>query len=391
VLLAVLAAFPPLSVDMYLPSFPTIARELGTSASAVQLTLTSFLIGLGVAQFVIGPVSDAVGRKRPLIAGLALYVVASVACMFAPTVEVLVATRMAQGAGGAAAIVICQAIVRDLYQGVAAARFLSRLVTVQVLGPIVAPLLGAFILRFTSWRFVFAMLAGIALTVCLIIPSRLSETLPPHARRAGGIRNATGSIVELLHDRRFTCYAVLNLGSIAAIMAYLAGSSFVLQDIYGLSPTGFAIVFAINVVGILVLSHVNAALVGRVGPRRLLGIARVASLGGAVVLLAAVLGGFGLWGVLCGFFLAIAPNGMTTPNVLPLALADHPQAAGAGAAIIVGGGYLVGAAVAPLGGIAGQGSALPLALTFAVAQLVSLTAYLAVSRIRGPADAPSPS
>jgi len=201
-----LTATPPLSMDMYLPALPEVTRSLHASASTVQLTLTACLAGMALGQLVVGPMSDRWGRRRPLLAGLAVYVVATVLCALAPTVEALVGFRLVQGLAGAAGIVIARAVVRDLYDGVAMARFFSTLMLISGVAPVVAPLIGAQILRGTDWRGVFVLLAAVGLLLATLVWTRLPETLPAAERHVGGVGEALRSMRRLLSDPPFTGY-----------------------------------------------------------------------------------------------------------------------------------------------------------------------------------------
>ena len=232
----------------------------------MQLTLTSFVVGLALGQLVAGPLSDGLGRRRPLVIGLAGCVIASLLCAFAVTVPELIFLRLLQGLTGAAAIVIARAIVRDLYTGADAARFFSLLVLVNGLGPILAPVIGAQVMRVTSWRGVFFVLATIGAVLLVASFLGLGETLPRERRRTGGAPDTLRTFARLLRDRRFVGYALAGGFGYAGLFAYIGASPFVLQVIYSLSPQGFSLVFAINALGIMVTSQTGARVVHRAGP-----------------------------------------------------------------------------------------------------------------------------
>ncbi|MGC4954912.1 multidrug effflux MFS transporter [Actinomadura citrea] len=381
--LGALTAMAPLSIDMYLPALPRLSADLSTGAVQAQLTLTACVVGLAIGQAVAGPLSDRLGRRRPLLAGLAAYTAASLLCVAAPSVETLIALRLVQGAAGAAGIVIARAIVRDLYDGVAAARFFSVLMLVNGSAPILAPVLGGQFLRVVPWPGVFAVLAAIGVALFLGSLLGLAETLPPGRRETGGLRATAAVCRTLVRDRAFTGYGLAIGFSFAALFTYISGSPFVLQDIYGMSPQGFGIAFGVNSLGIVAAGQAGAALAGRVALTRLLaaGLAVVAA--GGAVLVAAVLAGWGLGGVLSGLFLVASGQGLIGPNATALALAGRPpRMAGTASALLGVAQFALGGAAAPLAGVAGPGTAVPMAVT--IAALAVLAAAVTAVAARAP-------
>src|SRR2546425_12356619 len=252
VLLGGLTAFGPLSIDMYLPALPAIGRDLAASESVIQLTLTACLTGLALGQILAGPLSDRLGRRRPLLIGVAGYVLASLLCATAPAAPLLVGFRLLQGLAGAAGIVIARAIVRDLYAGSAAARYFSRLILVMGLAPILAPVVGAQLLRFTSWHGIFLVLALITALLWLGAASALPETLPVQRRRSGSLGDTVRTFRKLAADTQFISYAVAGGLAVGAMFAYIAGSPFVLQGIFHVSPQTFSLIFGVNALGFVV-------------------------------------------------------------------------------------------------------------------------------------------
>src|SRR5947199_110224 len=362
-ILGALSAFGPLSIDMYLPALPSLTRDFGTGASQVQLTLSACLLGLAMGQTIAGPISDALGRRGPLLVGLTAYALASLLCVVAPSVFVLVVLRFVQGCAGAAGIVIARAIVRDLHSGEALARFFSLLMLVNGLAPILAPLFGGLLLRFTSWRGVFIVLAVIGALLLLAAATGLGETLPPDRRQSGGVLATITTFRQLLANRSFMGYALSCGLAFAAMFAYIAGSPFVLQEIYGLSPQLFSVIFGTNALGLVIASQVNGRLVGRVPPERLLVAGLIATATGGVVLLSVVtIGGIGLVGILPSLFVVVSSLGFVMPNATALALSDHPRIAGSASALLGVLQYAVGATVAPLVGAFGTATALPMAI-----------------------------
>ncbi|MFJ1959963.1 multidrug effflux MFS transporter [Streptomyces massasporeus] len=383
-LLGSLTAVPPLAMDMYLPSLPEVTRSLHAPAATVQLTLTACLAGMALGQLVVGPMSDRWGRRRPLLAGLAVFVVATVLCALAPTVELLVAFRLAQGLAGAAAIVIARAVVRDLYDGMAMARFFSTLMLISGVAPIVAPLIGGQILRVTDWRGVFAVLTVIGVLIGVLVWTRLPETLAPAERHSGGVGEALRSMRGLLADRSFTGYMLTGGFAFAALFAYISASPFVIQEIYGASPQTFSLLFGVNSVGLVVVGQINGKiLVGRVSLDRVLGIGLAIVITAATALLLMSLGVFGEVGlvpVAAALFVLMSAMGITLPNTQALALMRTKHAAGSASALLGTTSFLIGAIASPLVGIAGEDTALPMAVVQLAAALVALACFMGMCR-----------
>ncbi len=379
VLLGSLQGLGPLSLDTYLPALPDIARDLSATASATQLTLTATLVGLAAGQLVFGPLSDRLGRRRPLVAGLMLYVLASVLCALAPSVELLVAGRFVQGFAGAAGMVSAMAIARDSTDGTAMARLFATLMLVTGAAPIIAPVLGGQLLLVTSWRGIFVLLAVAGAVLLAVAVLRVPETLPVERRRPGDVRDTVVTFGHLLRDRGFTGPLLALVLSAAGLFGYLAGSPFLLQDVHGLSAQAYSGVFAVNTIGLTVLSQVSGRIVHRTGPQVLLlaGTA-ICALGGAG-LLAATLTGAGLVPVLIALFFVVTGMGFVFPNANALALADHGATAGSASALIGTGQFLAGAVAAPLVGL-GRDASLTMAVVLAVATAASVGAALASSR-----------
>ncbi|GAA4926498.1 multidrug effflux MFS transporter [Actinomycetospora succinea] len=375
--LGALTAAAPLSLDTYLPALPTLTADLATTPSVAQLSLTSCLVGLALGQLVAGPLSDVLGRRRPMLIGAAGFAVASVLCAVAPSVEVLIALRLAQGLLGAVGIVVARAVVRDTSDATTSARAFATLMLVSGVAPIVAPVLGGQLLRVTSWRGVFVVLAVYGALTGLAVLGLVRESLPRSRRRAGSAAATLASFRVLLGDRRVVA-CVLAAGLVfSAMFAYISGSTFVLQDLYGLSPQAFSGVFAANSVAIVTSVQVAGRLAGsgRVRPERLL----VTGLGVALVgtggLLVSTLLDAGLAGLLAGLVLTVIGVGFVLPCATTLALADHPEHAGSASALLGTSQFLVGAGTAPLVGLAGSRSAVPMAATMAGAVLLGAVVF----------------
>ena len=297
---------------------------------------------------------------------------------------VLVALRFVQGIAGAASIVIARAIVRNLHTGVAAARFFSLLMLVNGLAPILAPLFGGLLLRFTSWRGVFIVLAVIGALLLLAAATGLRETLPPDRRQSGGIRATIMTFRQLLASRSFVGYALSCGLAFAAMFAYISGSPFVLQDIYGLSPQLFSVMFGANALGLMTAGQINGRLVGRVPLTRLLAAGLTATATGGVALLAVVItGGIGLVGILPSLFVVVSSLGFVLPNATALALSGHPRSAGSASALLGVLQFAIGAAAAPLVGALGSRTALPMSVVMATLGVCALVAFALLVRGSG--------
>ncbi|HVL84425.1 MAG TPA: multidrug effflux MFS transporter [Pseudonocardia sp.] len=373
-------ALGPLTIDMYLPALPSITDDLLTTAATVQLTLTGTLIGLALGQLVIGPLADAFGRKRPLLIGAGVHVLASVLCALAPNISLLGTARVLQGAGAAAGMVVAMAIVRDLYTGRAAATLLSRLILVMGAAPIIAPTLGGELLRFTSWRGVFVALALYGLVLVPVAVRLLPETLPPHRRRAPRPAAVARTYAALLRDRTFVGLVLVAGLAMSAMFAYIAGSSFVFQQQYGLDEQQFGLLFGAGAFFVIGATQVNAYLLRWYEPRQLL-LAAVSggTAAGVALLLVALTGAGGLVGLLVPLWATMASVGLALPNAPALALSRHGEAAGTAAALLGAVQFGTGAIVSPAVGVLGN-DAVAMGAVVAVAMALSLTVLLLVVR-----------
>ncbi|MGW6983927.1 Bcr/CflA family multidrug efflux MFS transporter [Streptomyces sp. NPDC054932] len=379
-----LTALPPLSMDMYLPALPQVTDVLNSPAATIQLTLTACLAGMALGQLVIGPMSDKWGRRRPLLTGMVVYVLATAICALAPTAELLITFRLLQGLAGAAAIVIARAVVRDLYDGDEMARFFSTLMLISGAAPIVAPLIGGQVLRFADWRGVFVVLTVVGAVLTLMVWRGLGETLPPERRHTGGLGSALRTMRGLLGDRVFTGYTLTGGFAFAVLFSYISASPFVVQEIYGASPQAFALLFGLNSVGLILVGQVNGKLlVGRVRLDKALAVGLGIILTAAVALLlmsTGVFGEVGLTPIAAALFVLMSAMGVVLPNTNAQALMRTPHAAGSASALLGTSSFLIGAIASPLVGIAGEDTAVPMALVQLVCALLSLTCFLALCR-----------
>ena len=371
-LLGLMAALPAISTDLYLPSLPDVARDLGTSAAGAQLTITMTMIGGAVGQLVVGPLSDRFGRRRPALIGVALHVLTSLACAVAPGLGMLVALRGAQGFFNAAATVVAMAVIRDRFVGSDAARLLSRLMLVSGVAPLFAPSVGGLIAGQWGWRSVFLVLALFGVVLWLVVWWKLPETLPRAARRLGGLSVAMSGYARLLRDRQFVALGMVPGLTSAVLMSYVVASPFVYRVGFGMTDQQFALMFAVNGLGLVGGAQVNAALVRRVAPVRILRVAQPVQAVLALVLLAlAVTGAGGLWALLVAQAAVVSTLNLGSPNASALALSRHGEVAGTAAAFIGALQAGVGGLVSPVSGLLG-GDATAMAAVMATAAVASV-------------------
>lgn len=388
VVLGALSAFGPLSMDTYLPALPRIASDLHTPQAMAQITMAACMAGLALGQLVCGPLSDTRGRRRPLLAGVACYVLLSLGCAFAPSVGLLIGARALQGLAGSAGLVISRAMVRDLYGGGrAAARIFSLLVVVSGAAPVVAPLAGGQLLRVTSWRGVFVVLAAVGVAI-LIGSFTLPESLPAAKRRAGGLRSTGQAFGLLVRERDFVRFTLASGLACCALFVYIAGSPFVIENAYGRSAQLFSLIFAVNSAGIMLAGQADARLVQRVGATALMRWGLIQQTIAGLVLLAVVAAGRPpLLVLLVPLLFIVSAVGLVQPNATALALARHGTVAGAASAILGAFQFLSGAIVGPLSGIGGHAAIVPMGALIAALAVAALLAGLAVGSARGPAAA----
>ncbi len=379
VVLGGLSAFGPLSIDMYLPSLPTITGDLATGDTQVQLTITGCLLGLALGQALAGPLSDTVGRRRPLLFSLTIYAAASILCAVAPSVYLLIAMRVLQGLAGAAGIVIARAIIRDLREGPALARLFAMVMMINGLAPILAPVIGGQLLRFGSWRWIFVILAVLGALLLGAVVAWLPETLPPERRHPGNVPRTLRTFAGLVTERVFLGY-LLSVGlTFGAMFAYISASPFVLQEMRGLTAQQFGLVFGANAVGIVGCAQLSGWLVGRVRAGTLLRIGVTLQACSAVVVLL-VAGGGPLWSLLVALFCSVAAVGLVAPNATALALAEHGSQAGTASALLGTFQFLLGALAPVLVGLGGMSQSTGMGVIMAVLATASFVACLTLTR-----------
>ena len=380
VVLGALVALGPLTMDLYLPALPRITVELGVSSSVTQLTLTGTLAGLALGQLIVGPLSDSLGRRKPLIAGIVLHMLASAVCLAAPGFAVLGVGRVLQGIGASAVMVVAIAVVGDLFADAAAATVLSRLMLVLGVAPVVAPSLGAVVLLHASWHWVFGVLVVLAGCLLVVAAVALPETLPPSARRPLRVGAVGSTYVELIRDARFVILVLVAALAMSGLFAYISGASFVLQGHYGLNQQVFATVFGAGAISFITASQINVVMLKRFSPQSIVVCALAAAVvaGVAFVTLALAHAG-GLAGFLLPVWSILAAMGLVIPNAPAVALSRHHDAAGTAAALLGAAQFGIGAAVAPIVGVLGNDE-LALAVVMTTGVVVALVALVTVIR-----------
>jgi len=379
-LLGLFSTLGPFTIDMYLPAFPEIVKQFDTTASLVQLSLTACLLGLGIGQLVMGSLSDVYGRRYPLLISMAVYVVASLTCAFSPHIGLLIAFRFVQGFAASAGIVISRAIARDLYSGHELTKFFSLLLLVGNLGPLVAPVTGSGVLSFTTWIGVFIALALLGIYLLIMTKWKLRETLPPDRRKPSNFVQQLRNYGSLLRDRQFVGYMLAQGVMIAGVFAYVSGTPFIYQDIYGVSPTGFALLFGSNGISLIIGSQLVGRMAHRVSERAFLLFGLwLACLASVIVLVVATVHG-PLFALVIPLFFFVSAIGITSTAAFPLAMESQSQMAGSAAALLGVIPFLLGAVVSPLVGIAGEDTAVPLGVIILLTSVAAMLAYFLLIR-----------
>lgn len=387
--LALLSAVAPLATDMYLPAFPEMADDLGTTATGVQLTLTAFMIGLASGQLVIGPISDSVGRRRPLLLGTLTCLAASIACALAPNIAVLVAARFVQGFAGAAGIVLARAIITDVSRGPTAAKLMSVMMVIGGVMPVVAPLAGGTILQFASWRGVFWVISALVVAMVLSVIGVVGESLPPDRRHSGGLRALMSNTGRVFGNRTYVSATAVYALSFGTLFSYISASPFVLQNVVGLSPLHYSIAFGVNSLGIMLASSLAIRLADRVDVRRTLGAGLLGLLTASVALLVTVILGSPAVPVLVLMFCVTFSMGLILGNASAIAMQSVSDTAGTGSAFMGACQFLLAAVVSPLVGLAGDTDAHPMAIAMVTCAVLASLAHLVLRAASHPPERPS--
>lgn len=374
IFLGMLAAIAPLSTDMYLPALPEMMEDFDVAPSMIQLTLTASMAGMALGQIVAGPVSDEQGRRKPLMIGMLVFAVSSAACVFVKSIYIFLVFRFIQGCSGGAGIVIARAIARDVCKGPALTRFFSMLMLVNGLAPILAPVIGGQLLRFSTWEGVFVLLTviGVVLTICAII---MTETLSARRRVEGGVFASLKGFKGLFSQKYFMGHCVMQCFGFAAFFAYISGSSFVFQNIYHVSPQVFSLIFGINGIGLMISGALTGRLAGRVEDWKILRTALYVAVIGSVLLLAGFIIHMPLPAVIVVLFFTVSTLSCMATSSFSLAMQAQGRNAGSASALIGFFSMISGAVMAPVVGIAGSYTAIPMGIVMVVGEAGALLTF----------------
>jgi DHA1 family bicyclomycin/chloramphenicol resistance-like MFS transporter len=350
ILLGALTALGPFTIDLYLPAFPVLEEDFQTTAAAIQLTLTGTMVGFAVGQLVVGPLSDKVGRRLPLIVVTAVHVLASVGAAFAPSLELLSVARVLMGMGAAAGGVVAMAIVRDLFGGRRLVVMLSRLALVSGVAPVVAPLIGSWLLTLMPWRGIFIALAAYGIVMLVSAVAFIPETLPAARRQERGGATVLQRYRSVLTDRVFLGVLVIGGMTFSGLFSYLSASSFLFQQTHGLDAQQYGLLFAVNSLGVVAGVQTASRLAARFGPQWVMAYSTAVLLLSAVAIVVTDQLGLGLWGTVVPLFVFMTACGFTMPNVQVLALDRHGKAAGTAASIIGATNFGVAGLISPVVG-----------------------------------------
>lgn len=380
IMLGSLTAFGPLSMDMYLPALPNLAIDLNTTASLTQVSLTACLIGLAAGQLVFGPLSDIRGRRKPLIFTLVAYAIVSMLAAFSPNIWVFIMLRFLQGFTGAAGIVIARASASDMYSGKELTKFMALLSLVLGAAPILAPISGGFILGFAEWNSIFLLLGLIGFIMFFAVIFFLPETLPVEKRTEGNMLTVIGTFGSLLKDRVFIGIAGTQAFIMTSMFAYIAGSPFVLQNIYEVTPQQFSLLFALNGVGIILGAQLTGRLSSTISEAKLLlGGVSLAFIG-SVWLILVIVAELPLWAMTIALFMVISSVGVVSTSSFSLAMGRQGKTAGSASAFLGLLPFIGGAIVSPLVGIGGDQTALPMGIVMAFCTSASLLLFIVFVR-----------
>ena len=382
IVLGALTALGPFTIDLYLPAVPALQKDLGVSPGIIQLTLTATTLGFGVGQLLVGPWSDRVGRRIPLIVASSVHVLASLGAVLSPDIIWLGFFRVLQGMGAAAGGVVAMALVRDLFGGVPLVRMLSRLALVSGLAPILAPVIGSQLLRFVDWRGIFVFLTAYGVIVVLAAVFLIVETLKPARRADSGHSSARERYAAIFSDRIFVGVSIIGAMTFSGLFAYLSSSSFLFQEVYGLNAQEFGLLFAINSLGVVTGVQVSSRLARRVGPQWILACSTAVLLLSSLTIVLLDSLHAGLLGILIPLWFFIAACGFSFPLVQVLGLVNHAGEAATAASVLGAVNFGLAGLISPIVGLFGIHNAVPMGTVMAATAAVSVIALWFVVRPR---------
>jgi len=380
--LGALTALGPFTIDLYLPAMPTLEHELAAPTALVQLTLTATMVGFALGQLFVGPLSDQIGRRRPLLVATAVHIVACFGAALAPDLLWLGIARVFQGVGAAAGGVVAQAMVRDLFGGYPLVRMLSRLALVSGLAPVVAPVVGSQMLLVTDWRGLFGFLAVVGVLVLVANAIFLKETLPVEARRVRGHSTVAQRYGAIFRDRIYVGAVIIAGANFSALFAYLSSSPFLFQDVYALSAQEYGLLFGMNSIGVIIGVQVSSSLQKRIGPQWIIAGATILQVAAAAAIILLDLSGAGFWGIAIPLWFFIAGCGFNFPAISALALVRHGHEAGTAASVLGAANFGVAGLVSPIVGLFTITNAVPMAGVMIVAIAIAILVLWTVVRPR---------
>lgn len=380
--LVLLTGLPAMAIDIYTPSLPAVADQLDATASAVQLTISGFMIGMAVGQLLSGPLSDSLGRRRLLLIGEAVCLAATVGCALAPTIELLILARAFQGLSGAFGVAIARAIVVDVTTGARTSRLIATLMAIVGIAPISAPLIGSLTAAIAGWRSAFWLLAAVLVVALVIVVARIPETLPPARRRPATVRGVARSVATILSRRRYVGYLLTYALAFGAFFAYIAAAPFILQVQHGFSAVEYGLIFSSG--ALLMVASVTTAgrLAGRIDPHKILAVGLAGLLLASGILLVGAFTGLSLWIFLVGVAVLACGMGQVLPSGTTLALEQGRDLGGSASAVLGFSQFTVGAVVAPLVGIAGASDPRPFGIVMITGAVLAVIAFVVLARRR---------
>lgn len=381
-ILGCLAGMGPLCTDLYLPALPQIATNLNTSASFVQASLTATLFGIAIGQIFIGPISDINGRKKPLIISLIIFIITSFICSFATSIGQLIFFRFLQGLAGSGGIVLSRAIACDLYTGPALTKFFSLLMLINGVAPIFSPVIGGQILMLSDWKGIFFTLGLFSILLTFAVIFGLKESLQKEQRSAGNLKATFTIFGQLFSDKIFVGYTLIQGFIIAGLFAYIAGSPFVLQTIYGLSAKTFSFCFAINGLGIMLFAQLTGHFTGKFSEKQLLVFGLNLSLLCSAILLAMSILQASIFFILVPLFIIVSCIGITTTASFSLAIQRQPNSAGSASGLLGIVSFIFGAIASPLVGLGSGETAIPMAMVITIANLLACVSYFKLAKTK---------
>lgn len=379
-LLALICSLGPLATDMYLPAFPEITQYFSTTPSMVQLTITTWLIGLAVGQILAGPLSDIYGRQKPLILGLVVFTISVIACIFSPSIELFIFARLIGGFAASSALVISRAIASDIYSGTMLTKFLSTVMIIQGIAPIIAPVAGGQLLRFFPWTSVFIILMLAGLIIIALSIFKYKESLPVEKRIRGNLSQVLKIFFSLCARPYFASLCAIQFFIFCSLFAYISGMPFILQGIYGFSPQEFSFVFAFVGIGMMFFGKLTNILTDRIPDSKLLffGLCQGSFFG--ILFLIGVLLDFNIYILIALLLLSETSLAITASTSFSLAMQSQKKVAGSASALLGFFSNISGSLIAPIVGIGGGTTAVPTALVIALAELIALGIFLFVTK-----------